>query len=50
MVKITTLEKLLGEDIDMLTVLIVGNSETYAHRGKMVTPRGYRVKYALRDG
>lgn len=49
-VKITTLEKLLGEEIDMLTVLIVGNSETYAHKGKMVTPRGYRVKYALRDG
>ncbi len=31
------------DDIDMLTILIVGNSSTFAHGGVMITPRGYEV-------
>ena len=29
------------DDIDMFTTLIIGNSATYAHAGRMITPRGY---------
>ena len=29
------------ERIDMFTTLVIGNSTTYIHRGRMVTPRGY---------
>ena len=38
---LTTLEKLNPEDVDMLTVLLIGNSATYVRDGRMVTPRGY---------
>ncbi len=31
------------ESIDMFTALIIGNSTTYIHGGKMITPRGYAV-------
>lgn len=31
------------EGIDMLTIVIVGNSETFEDSGYMITPRGYRV-------
>ena len=37
----TTLEALNPADVDMLTVVLIGNSTTYAKAGKMVTPRGY---------
>ena len=30
--------------VDMFTTVIIGNSTTYIHRGKMVTPRGYAGK------
>ncbi len=39
---ITTLEEMLEKEIDMLTVVIVGNSKTFVKNGKMITPRGYR--------
>ncbi len=29
--------------IDMLTILIIGNSNTFIHNEKMITPRGYDV-------
>ena len=29
------------ERIDMFTTLIIGNSTTYSHGGRMITPRGY---------
>lgn len=32
------------EKVDMMTVVIVGNSNTYMKDGKMVTPRGYEIK------
>jgi precorrin-3B C17-methyltransferase len=41
---LTTLEKMLKYEIDMFTVIIVGNSQTYLAGGKMITPRGYNVK------
>ena len=31
------------ERIDMFTTLIIGNSTTYAHGGRMITPRGYSM-------
>ena len=40
-VSITTLGDLDPEAIDMFTVVIIGNSQTYACDGRMVTPRGY---------
>lgn len=40
---ITTLEKMLEENIDMVTMVIIGNSNTKVEDGIMVTPRGYRL-------
>ena len=40
---ITTLEKMLDYEIDMVTVVIVGNSNTYTANNKIVTPRGYKL-------
>lgn len=40
--KVTSLAQLGGEDVDMFTTVIVGNSSTKALGNKMVTPRGYR--------
>jgi precorrin-3B C17-methyltransferase len=40
-VSLTTLAELNPEDIDMFTVLIIGNSQSYAWNNKMITPRGY---------
>ena len=37
----TTLAELNPEDVDMFTVLIIGNSQTYIKDGAMITPRGY---------
>ncbi|MBR0314536.1 MAG: precorrin-3B C(17)-methyltransferase [Bacteroidales bacterium] len=37
----TTLSKLNPEDVDMFTVLIIGNSQTYLDGSAMITPRGY---------
>ena len=40
-VKLTTLGALDPEDIDMFTVLIIGNSQSYVSDGHFITPRGY---------
>lgn len=42
---ITTLEEMLSHEIDMLTIIIIGNSNTFIKNGKMITPRGYKEKY-----
>ncbi|MDN5363403.1 MAG: precorrin-3B C17-methyltransferase / cobalt-factor methyltransferase [Eubacteriales bacterium] len=42
-VTITTLEKLLDHTLDMFTLIIVGNSQTYVAGGRMITPRGYKL-------
>ena len=41
--RITTLGELREEDVDMLTLLVVGNGATSVRDGRMVTPRGYRT-------
>ncbi len=40
-VTLTDLSSLRPEDVDMLTVVIVGSSRTEVRAGRMVTPRGY---------
>ena len=39
--KVTTLASFDPEDVDMFTVVLIGNSQTYIADGKMITPRGY---------
>ena len=43
---ITTISGLNANDVDMLSIIIVGNSQTRIIGDKMVTPRGYMEKYA----
>lgn len=40
---ITTLDEMLQHPIDMLTVVIIGNSNTFIQEGKIITPRGYSL-------
>ena len=40
-VSLHTLGELPVEQVDMLTLVLVGNSTSYAKDGRMVTPRGY---------
>ena len=40
-VKVTTLQAFNPEEIDMFTVILIGNSQSYIADGKMITPRGY---------
>lgn len=40
-IKITTLAKMLDSSIDMLTTVIIGNSNTRNYADWMITPRGY---------
>ena len=40
-VKVTTLGAFNPEDIDMFTVVLIGNSQSYISDGKIITPRGY---------
>jgi cobalt-precorrin 5A hydrolase/precorrin-3B C17-methyltransferase len=42
-VTLTDLGSLRPEHVDMLTVVIVGSSQTEVRAGRMVTPRGYGV-------
>lgn len=44
---VTTLEHMLEHNIGMETIIIIGNSTTFEHSGRMVTPRGYGTKYSL---
>lgn len=41
-VQLTTLGKLAGMEADMFTTVFIGNRDTKALAGRMVTPRGYR--------
>lgn len=40
-IKLTTLGDFNPEDIDMFTVVLIGNSQSYIAEGKFITPRGY---------
>lgn len=42
-VVISDLQNFTGEDIDMFSVVIIGNSQTYVKGNQMITPRGYRL-------
>lgn len=44
---ISTLENFTREDINMFSLVIIGNSQTYVQDGWMVTPRGYEKKEKL---
>ncbi len=37
-------------EVDMFTTVVIGNSTTYLHGGRMVTPRGYEEKGRGNDG
>jgi adenosylcobyric acid synthase len=44
-VTVTTLAEFISHDIDMLSIVIIGNSQTCVDAaGRMVTPRGYAVR------
>ena len=44
---VTTLGELPTHEVDMSTIVIIGNSSSFVDRnGRMVTPRGYAGKYA----
>lgn len=47
-VTIVPLSQLLQVDIDMNCIVIVGNSQTFIYRDRMVTPRGYADRYDLK--
>lgn len=40
---LTDLEHFLDYDVDMFTVVLIGNSNTYLRNGRMITPRGYHL-------
>lgn len=42
---LTTLKDLPNyyDEINMTTLIIIGNSTTFTHNGRMITPRGYRI-------
>ncbi|OPX36162.1 MAG: precorrin-3B C(17)-methyltransferase, partial [Desulfobacteraceae bacterium 4484_190.3] len=46
-VKISSLENLHTEDVNMQTTIFVGSSASSVYLGFMVTPRGYSKKYAI---
>ena len=46
-VTLTTLGAFDPEQVDMFTVVIIGNSQSYAFEGKFITPRGY---YRVTEG
>lgn len=46
---VVTLGSIPFAEVDMQSIVIVGNSKTYTWRGWMVTPRGYLDKYDI-DG
>lgn len=40
-IRVTTLAEFNVDEVDMFTVVIIGNSQTFEADGKMITPRGY---------
>ena len=41
--KLSNLDEFTNEFIDMFSLVIIGNSQTYVQDGHMITPRGYKV-------
>lgn len=46
-VKILKASDLKAEEVDMSTILIVGNSKTFTWKNYMITPRGYSSRYEI---
>lgn len=44
-VVVTTLGEMPSHDVDMHSIVIIGNSESFLYHQWIVTPRGYRGKY-----
>lgn len=44
-VQLCTLATASSAAVDMATILIIGNSNSFCHNGAMITPRGYLDKY-----
>lgn len=42
---LTNLDEMLNHEIDMVSLVIIGNGNTFIKNGRMVTPRGYGDKY-----
>nr|WP_300005459.1 precorrin-3B C(17)-methyltransferase [Tissierella sp.] len=43
-ITVTTLSDIDYEKVDMMCVLIIGNSNTYIKDGRIITPRGYDIR------
>lgn len=43
---ISSLDNFTDEEINMLSIIIIGNSQTVLHKNKLITPRGYQSKYS----
>ena len=48
-VRVLTLESICSADVDMLSLVIIGNSETRRMGRYMATPRGYAARRAARE-
>jgi precorrin-3B methylase len=48
-VRLTTLKDLTNHPVDMQTVVLVGNSQTFTYGPYMITPRGYLSKYQVEE-
>lgn len=48
-IKVTTLADFNPEDVDMFTVILIGNSQSYISDGHIITPRGYYRKIDNQD-
>ncbi|MBR3497922.1 MAG: precorrin-3B C(17)-methyltransferase [Selenomonadaceae bacterium] len=40
---ISTLENFIQEEVNMFSLVIIGNSQTFVKAGYMLTPRGYKI-------
>lgn len=47
---ISTIDTMDYESVDMLNIVIVGNSSTYIKNNKIITKRGYEIKYQTIGG
>ena len=42
-IELFTLDSFYDDKVDMLSIVIVGNSQSYIKEGKFITPRGYKL-------
>lgn len=47
---VTTLKEFDPERVDMFTIVIIGNSQSFISEGNIITPRGYYNKYQDLEG